>query len=701
MRHCPKRLTAAGIGLTILSTFSLPVASDALAQDRFEQLPGYQEYINRARSQARLVTGGRIADVIWSEDGRFVQFREGGGVWWVDLESGERRPAPADQRLERPVRDASGPATPRAPRGRQVTRQPSPDGQWVAEHRDFNLVLVREDDSDTIQVTSDGRRDFKYATGSWVYGEELRQTTAMWWSPDSSMIAFYEFDERNVKDYYLVTGLIDWQTELYPEAYPKAGAENPIVGLHVHDLESGTTIRVKIGDDPNQYIYNIRFSPDGSELLFNRTNRQQNVLDIMAADPRTGETRIILTETQETFQKNSPMLRFLSDNERFIWETEKTGWQHYELRHINGDLLHTLTDDGDYPTSGVVQIDEENGWLYYSAFSSDHPLNMQLHRVRLDGTQRARLSTRELNHTSFDISPNHTHFIATFEAIDTPPATALYDMNGNEIAVLAESDMSAFLSSGIPMPELFTFKADDGVTDLFGVLYKPSDFDPDKTYPLIIDVYGGPLTQGVRNRFSPGDAYTEFGVLIAKIDNRGTVNRGKAFETATYRLLGTVDMKDQADGVRHLAQRPYVDGNRVGIHGFSYGGYLAALAVLKHPDVFHVAVAGAPVTDWRNYDTIYTERYMYLPQDNKEGYDLGSCLTYADQLEGQLLLIHGMVDDNVHPANIFQLAHRLQQARKPFQMMLYPTSGHGIRSPSFNPLRWEFLLDNLVFNHQD
>ena len=262
------------------------------------------------------------------------------------------------------------------------------------------------------------------------------------------------------------------------------------------------------------------------------------------------------------------------------------------------------------------------------------------------------------------------------ESIETPPSTHLYDMKGNRLLTLARVDASQM--NGRPMPEMFTYKADDGKTDLYGVLYKPSDFDPSKKYPLLIDVYGGPLSQSVSARFTPANAYCEFGFLIAKIDNRGTRNRGKAFEGAVYQKLGIVDMQDQADGVRYLAQREYVDGSRVGITGHSYGGYLAALAILKHPDLYHVAVAGAPVTDWKNYDTIYTERFMRTPQENPEGYERSAPLNHADGLTGDMLLIHGTGDDNVHWQNTVQLVDALIEADKDIGFMIYPNRTHSI-----------------------
>lgn len=686
----PRRLLSS---LVMLVVSASPVT--ATAQNRFESLPGYDRFRETQQNMARFATGGTVSEVVWTKDGRRVQYKKGNTVYACDLATGRIVEVPEDQ-VEKPESSAGGNRTggraPGVARGRQATRVESPDRQWVAEHREWNLY-VRKAEGEEIAVTTTGTRELKYGTGSWVYGEELRQNSAMWWSPDSTRLAYYEFDERNVKPFYLTTRLTELNTDLNIEGYPKAGAANPIVGLHVYDLRSGQSTRIEIGDDKQQYVFNVRWRPDGSELLFNRTNRHQNVLDVMAADPKTGAVRTVLTEKQETWQDNLPEFRWLADNQRFIWETEKTGWKHYELRSIDGSLLNPLTT-GDYPCDSIVLLDENAGWMYYKAASGQNPLHWQLHRVKLDGTGAARLSRVELNHTSINIAPTHDYYVAVTESIETPPYTAVYDMQGRRLAVLAESDVSRM--AGRSAPEMFTFKADDGVTDLYGVLFKPSDFDETKKYPLIIDVYGGPQSHGVPARFVPANPYCEFGFLIAKIDNRGTTNRGKAFESANYLKLGTVDLKDQADGVRYLAQRPYVDGSRVGITGHSYGGYMAALAVLKHPDVFHVAVAGAPVTDWRHYDTIYTERYMRTPQENKEGYDAGSCITYAENLKGKLLLLHGMVDDNVHPNNSWQLVHAFQQKRIPFDMMFFPNAAHGIGSPSHNPIKWEYLWDHLI-----
>jgi len=582
----------------------------------------------------------------------------------------------------------------------------SNDARWKASYRDLNIVLEQLDEEgqvvgDPVPVTTGGTEKHRFGTACWVYGEELDQQDAMWFSPDSSKLAFYEIDESHMKTYFLTTGNTDKYTDLHKEQYPTAGQDNPHVKLHIYDVASKETVTVQVDGPEDQYLYDIQYSQDGSELIFHRTNRWQNELDVMAADVNTGETRTIVSEKQETWQENSPLLQFLDDGQRFIWETERSGWKQYELRHLNGTRICDLTPLADYPVHQIVKVDETNQWFYYSAYSDENPLNLQLHRSRLDGTQNTRLTSGDFSFSGFQISPDHEHFVANYETISSPPSTGVWSIptgddadsgSVTKVADLASADAAAVVEAGFVPGELFSFLANDGKTEIYGTLFKPRDFDPNKKYPLLIDVYGGPHSVGVTNRFRAANPYCELGFLVAKIGNRGTVNRGKAFESANYMKLGLVDLDDQADGVRYLAEREYVDGNRVGISGHSYGGYMSALALLRYPEVFQVGVAGAPVTDWRNYDTIYTERYMRTPEKNKGGYDAGSCMTHAENLQGKLFILHGLVDDNVHPSNTWQLVDKLQKIGKRFDMMVYPNSAHGFR---YNALKWSYFIDHL------
>lgn len=655
----------------LIVAVGIAVACGSASAD-LSSLPGHDRFEQVTRAARTLGAEGRISRIAWSEDGTELVFQHGSEDMVFDLINRELRPMEEERRSGAREDSSRG----RWLRGRQRDQEESPCGHWIAKCVGWNVIIEQKDGDKVIVVTTDGERKHRYGKASWVYGEELRQNDAMWWSPDSSMLAFYELDETDVPDYYLTGGLTEVRSTLMLEGYPKAGEPNPIASLWVYHIESGERVAIDVGEETDQYIYNIRWTPNGDELLFSRLNRRQDTLEVLAADPRTGDARLVVTETQKTFQDNWPTMRFLEDGERFIWSTEQTGWEQFQLRHLDGRLLNQLTQ-GEYVAAAIVSVMEETGEMYYYAFSDENPLNQQLHRVNLDGTGQVRLTTASLNHT-VNVSPCGKWFTAQAEALNVPPATRLHDRTGALVATLAESDVSRIAELNWSEPELFSFLADDGETVLYGTLFKPSDFDPQRAYPLLISVYGGPLSQQVRNRYRPADATCEFGFIIATIDNRGTAGRGKAFKDAAYLQLGIVDIKDQADGVRYLVRRPYIDGDRVGIFGGSYGGYMAALALVKYPELFHIAVASAAVTDWRNYDTIYTERFMRTPEDNLENYDAGSVMTYVDQLQGRLLILHGMVDDNVHPSNAFQLINALHEAGKDFDLMMYPNRAHGL-----------------------
>lgn len=666
------------------------------------ELPGAEAMGSAQRELRRAGRGGIVRDVRFADGAAY--FVRGTGWNRLDLGTGEisvvdAEAVPSRSRAEGGRRGRPNAARPA--RGRQRTETVSNDGSMTAKHVDHNVVLVAEDGT-RIPVTEDGTESFRYGTASWVYGEELDQSDAMWWSPDDRHLAFYAFDVSPTRDYFLVDGLSELRTSISRERYPKAGDANPIAGLRVLDLESGKVVEVDVGPEPDQYVYQVEWTPDGSELLFRRTNRHQNHLEVLAANPATGETRVVLEERQDTWQRNRPELRFLNDGRRFIWETERSGWKQYELRHLDGRLLSPLTGTTEATSASaaesIVKLDEDAGVLWYTMRSSETPLNDQLHRVGLDGDGERRITSVDLNHGGFQIAPDGRAVAAVRQAVDHAPETVVYDEDGREVAVLARGDAGDLDAAGYVGGELVEFLAPDGQTRLHAVLHLPRGATSDEKarYPLLVDVYGGPESRGPSNRWAPGNAECELGFAIAKIENRGTLGRGKAFEGATYLNLGGPDLDDQVAGVRAILQaHPEIDPQRVGIVGHSYGGYLSALAMMRYPEVFRAAVAGAPVTDFRNYDTIYTERYMRTPQENGEGYDAGSAVRLSDRLEGALLLLHGMQDDNVHPSNTFQLAKRLQAKDRPFEMQLFPDSGHGIWSPAYRSSKWSFLQEHL------
>ena len=530
-----------------------------------------------------------------------------------------------------------------------------------------------------------------YGTASWVYGEELEQHTALWWSPDSKKLAYYGFDESKVPDYYVTLDTLEVQDTLDAEPYPKAGAPNPVVNLYVYDVETKEIVRMDVrsgkpfGDDAlGHYVYDVRWSPDGAELLFNRTNRLQNVMELAACAPKTGQCRVVTRETAPAaWTTNTPQSAFLKDGQRFVWASERSGWRNLYLYDLSGKNLAQLTHLS-CDVERVVRVDEAAGLLYYMAHDGDVPMKQQLHRVRLDGTGDTRLTDPRFNHR-IDLAPDGSAFVDVQQTHDLPASTCLVRVGKSNASAasgasvtLAQGDLTAIRQAGFAPPELFTYKAGDGKTDLYGLLYKPSDFDPNKKYPLLVDVYAGPDTpqaEMVTETFRLGRGLTEMGFLVASFDGRGTTGRGAAFRDAVYGRLGQAEIDDQAAGVKFLRQRPYVDGGHVGIYGTSYGGYASLMCLLRYPDVFQAASASSAVTDWRNYDSIYTERFMGLPAQNPKGYEAASAMSYAKNLKGKLLLYYGTADNNVHPANTLQLIAALGQAGKSYDLQVGPDAG--------------------------
>ncbi|HYV34281.1 MAG TPA: prolyl oligopeptidase family serine peptidase, partial [Gemmataceae bacterium] len=379
------------------------------------------------------------------------------------------------------------------------------------------------------------------------------------------------------------------------------------------------------------------------------------------------------------------------DGKRFIWESERTGWKNLYLYDLSGKLLSTLTNHN-FEVGAVVGVDENAGLLYYMARDGDNHMKLQLHRVGLDGKGHKQMSDPTWNH-SVDLAPDGKHFIDVIEKHDVPPSSRLVDADGKVITELVKGDLSRFNKSGLKLVELITYKAGDGKTDLHGMLHFPSNFDPKKKYPLLVTVYGGPNTNKASEKFTLPSNMTEYGFLVAALDSRSASGRGKKFIDAIYQNLGVTEIDDQAAGVKSLWNRPYLDKNRVGIYGTSYGGYASAMCLLRHPDVFQAASASSPVTGWEHYDSIYTERYMWIPQENKAGYKAGSAMTYANNLKGRLMLFYGTQDNNVHPSNTLALIKSLQKAGKSFELQVGPDQGHA----GINQQRMmEFFIENLV-----
>lgn len=681
--------------LFFAALFLMSVISSS-AQDKIKNMPGYDQYQKMA-SQYFSAVPRLSSHIEWSADGKTVTYVDNDTAHTFDvkqkkvIKSEDYKPAP---RI--PYNRGNRPA-----RGRQYASAMSPDNSLKAFTKDRNMYISNPDDSNVIAITNDGNEEnqVKYGIATWVYGEELGQNTAMWWSPDSKKVAFYRFEEKDAKKYYVLYHQTKIQDSVEIEAYPKVGAKNLPVDLLVYDLETKKTVTLDTRDGKpfndgaiGTYLYDIEWTPDGKELLFHSTNRKQDIMELKAANPVTGETRVVVREEWlPSFTENSPELYKLKDKQHFIWASERSGFKNYYLYNFSGKLVNTLTNH-DFEVQRIVEVDEAKKLVYYMAASGDNHMKMQLHRVKFDGSNDVRLTDPAYNH-AVNLSPTGKHFIDIAQTHNTPPFMNLVDDKGKVVAELLKTDLSKFNELGYKTVETFEFTSADGVTKLHGVIHFPSQFDPSKKYPLLLNNYGGPGVNAFSENFQLPNRLTEYGFLVVSVDGRNVGGRGKRMLDKLYGNLGIVEMDDFAEGIKSLYDRPYFDKTRVGVYGTSYGGTTAAMSLLRFPEVYHAAVANSAVTDWRNYDNIYTERYMNLLENNLEGYEASSLMNYANDLKGELMIFYGTNDNNVHPANSLQLIQALQKAEKSFEVQVGPDQGHTAVNTS---RMMEFFIQHLV-----
>lgn len=587
--------------------------------------------------------------------------------------------------------------------GKQSFASFSPDGRKIAFVRANNL-FVKDLDGDLkeTQITSDGSFNrIINGQSDWVYEEEFAFAKAFFWSPDGQNIAFYKFDETLVPEYSMTVFDKLYPTE-YKYKYPKAGEKNSAVSIHVYNLPKQTTVKVDLGPETDQYIPRIRWTHNSSLLCVLRMNRHQNRLDYLLADALSGKSKVILTETDKYYiDIEKEQLTFLKNGKQFINVSERDGFSHIYLYDINGKVLKQITK-GNWEVTELYGIDEKTQTVFFQS-AEYSPAQRDIFSINLNGTAKKRLNKKAgTNQATF--SADFSYFVLNHSTANQPAYITLNDRSGNTVRVLEDNAaLSARLANyKIGPTEFFDFKISEG-TSLNGWMIKPIDFDAQKKYPVLMFVYGGPGSQsvadawgGTRNKWY--NMLAQQGYIVVCVDNRGTGFRGSEFKKMTYKNLGKHETEDQIEAAKWLAKQSYVDPERIGIWGWSYGGYMSSLCITKGADVFKMAIAVAPVTNWRFYDTIYTERYLQTPQENPEGYDDNSPVNFAHLLKGKFLLIHGTGDDNVHFQNSVVLSEALIQANKPFEQAYYPDKNHGIYGGETSMHLYSKMTDFIISN---
>ena len=578
---------------------------------------------------------------------------------------------------------------PLSDKGRQQAATFSPDGERVAFARGNNLFIKSLRFGTESQITWDGERN-KIINGlpDWVYEEEFGFNKAFEWSPDSKFLAFMRFDESEVKEFGMTMFRGDKpaldEYALYPQnitfKYPKAGEKNSDVKVLVHEIRSRTTITADVGQETDQYIPRLKWTTDANDLVIMRMNRRQNQLDVLYANPYTGESRLILRERNEKFVDEDFLDKFIYlDNGHFVVTSERNGYSHLYLHDKQGFEIARLTS-GEFDVTDFYGYDPVRKLYYYQA-AAESPLRREVYFISQDGKKKGKLSAMQ-GFNSADFSKGFKYFINYFSNSSTPNLVTLHDWQGKQIRVLESNEKlkNTLKEYNIPGREFFKFTTSEGI-ELNGWMLKPQNFDASRKNPVVIVQYSGPNSQQVTDNFRVGwnEYLAQEGFVVVSVDPRGTGARGEAFRKATYMQLGRYESDDLVETARYLAQQSFIDAKKIGIWGWSYGGFMAALTLSKGGELFRAGIAVAPVTSWRFYDTIYTERYMRTPRENPEGYDENSPLFHAEKVKGRLLLVHGTADDNVHAQNTMEYAEALVQAGVQFDMALYTNRNHGIR----------------------
>ncbi|AKD02925.1 S9 family peptidase [Pontibacter korlensis] len=583
--------------------------------------------------------------------------------------------------------------------GKQMYATFSPDAKRVAFARENNMFVTDLSNMQETQITTDGKfNSIINGYADWVYEEEFSFAQGFHWSPDGKKIAFYTFNETNVPEYNMQM----WG-DLYPQdykfKYPKAGEANSAVKVSVYDVNNGKTVKMDTGNEADIYIPRIKWTNDANLLSIQKMTRLQNTLEILHANATTGKANVVLKETDKAYIDVTDDLTYLKDGKYFIHSSEVKGYNHLYLYNMNGKLVRQITA-GNWEVSEFVGYDEKNDRLYYMS-TEVSPLDRHLYSISSKGKKKQRLTHKEGTHR-VNMSNDFKYYLDYYSAANTVPTVSLHTAKDGKLIKLLEDNSqlkNTLAQFDVAKQEFFSMNTPDG-TKLNGWMIKPTDFDPNKKYPVLMFVYGGPGSQTVTNSWG-GSNYlwhqvlADKGVIVVSVDNRGTGARGAEFKKVTYANLGKYEIEDQIEAAKWLGKQPYIDKDRIGIWGHSFGGYMTLLGLTKGDGVFAAGISVAPVTNWRFYDTIYTERFLKTPQENAAGYDDNSPLNFADQLQGELLLIHGTGDDNVHFQNAVAMQDALISANKQFESFYYPNRNHSVGGGITSLHRFKMMTDFL------
>lgn len=587
--------------------------------------------------------------------------------------------------------------------GKQRYTSFSDDATKVAFVRGNNLYYKDLASGKITQITSDGKfNEIINGATDWVYEEEFAIAKAFEWSPDGNKIAFLRFDESEVKEFTMTL----YKRDLYPEyetfKYPKVGEKNAVVTVHIFDVQTGKITKVDTGNEPDMYFPRIKWTLDPNKLCVFKMNRHQNELELLLANATTGATTLMLKEMNKYYIDITDDMTFLEDGKCFIWTSEKDGYNHIYMYELDGKLKRQLTK-GNFDVTSFYGVDEKRKTIYYQA-AEDSPMQRHVYSVNFKGKKKKKITpAKGTNRTQW--SSNFDYYVNNHSTLNSPASYTVYENSGKEVRVIEDNAAMKTTQQNYGWNNFEFFNVPiEGGEKLNGWMLKPADFDPNKKYPVFMYVYGGPGSQTVNDSWGGFNNWwyqmlAQNGYIVVSVDNRGTGARGQEFKKMTYLQLGKYETMDQISAAKYLGSQSYVDADRIGIFGWSYGGYMSSLCLFKGADVFKSAIAVAPVTNWKWYDTIYTERYMRTEKENESGYKDNSPVNFTDLMKGKYLLVHGVADDNVHFQNTAEMVNALIRSNKQFDTYFYPNRNHGIyggttRLHLYNKMT-DFIYENL------